>query len=55
MSVPKDKKDERAGDSGNRRCKRREDKWIYPDDLIPKPRVMSADQLFFGTIETSNN
>jgi hypothetical protein len=55
VSVPKDKKDERAGDSGNQKCERREDKWIHPDDLIPKPRVMSAHQLFFGTIKRTNN
>jgi hypothetical protein len=35
VSVPKTRKNAPAGDSGNQRHKRREDKLIRPDDLIP--------------------
>jgi hypothetical protein len=34
VSVPKNKKNAPAGDSGNQRRKHREDKLIRPDDLI---------------------
>jgi len=58
VSVPKNKKEAPAEDSGNQRRKHREDKLIRPDDLIPKQRVVGAHQLLFGTTErteTTNN
>jgi hypothetical protein len=53
VSVPKNKKNAPAGDSGNQWRKRREDKLIRPDDLIPKQDVMGAHQLLFGATETT--
>jgi hypothetical protein len=53
VSASKDKKNAPAGDSGNRRQKRRKDKLIRLDDLIPKENVVGGGrQLLFGASYT---
>jgi hypothetical protein len=48
VSTPKDKKNAPAGESANRRPKRRKEKLIRLDDLIPKQNVVGGRQLLFG-------
>ena len=58
MSAPKNKEDAPAGESGSRRQKRKKDKLIRLDDLIPKENVVGGHQVLFGvtdTIETNQN
>jgi len=58
VSVPKNKKNAPAEESGNQRPKRRKDKLIRLDDLIPKQDVTDGHQLLFGvtdTTQTTNN
>ena len=58
MSAPKNKKNAPAGESENQRPKRRKNKLIRLDDLIPKKDVTGGQQLLFGvtdTTETTNN
>jgi hypothetical protein len=59
VSAPKNKKPAPAGESGNQRPKRKKkDKLIRLDDLIPKQDVTGGHQLLFGatdTTETTNN
>jgi hypothetical protein len=59
VSASKDKHNAPAGDSGSRRQKRRKEKLIRLDDLIPKENVVGGRQLFFGssytTITRNNN
>ena len=58
VSAPKNKKNASAGESGNQRPKRRKDKLIRLDDLIPKRDVTGGHQLLFGvtdTTQTTNN
>ena len=58
MSAPKNKKQAPAGESGNQRPKRKKEKLIRLDDLIPKQDVTGGHQLLFGvtdTTETTNN
>jgi hypothetical protein len=58
VSAPKNKKNAPAGESGNQRPKRRKDKLIRLDDLIPKQDVTGGHQLLFGvtdTTRTTNN
>jgi hypothetical protein len=58
VSGPKNKKNAPAGESGNQRPKRRKDRLIRLDDLIPKQDVMGGHQLLFGvtdTTQTTNN
>jgi len=58
VSAPKNKKNAPAGESDSRRQKRRKDKLIRLDDLIPKQDVKGGHQLLFGvtdTTETTNN
>jgi hypothetical protein len=46
-----------AGDQGNRRMKRRQQKLIRLDDLIPKENVVGGRHLLFGasyTTQTKN-
>ena len=53
-----EQKNARAGESGSQRPKRRKDKLIRLDDLIPKQDVKGGHQLLFGatdTTETTNN
>jgi hypothetical protein len=51
VSVPKDKKNAPAGESGNQRPKRKREKAIRLDDLIPKQDV-TGGQLLFGASDT---
>jgi hypothetical protein len=44
-----------AEESGNQRPKRRRDKLIRLDDLIPKQDVTGGRQLPFGVTDTTNN
>jgi hypothetical protein len=53
VSAPKKKKNAPAGESGNQRPKRRKDKLIRLDDLIPKQDVKGGHQLLFGATETT--
>jgi len=58
VSAPKNKKNAPAGESGHQRLKRRKDKLIRLDDLIPKQDVKGGQQLLFGvtdTTQTTNN
>jgi len=52
VSAPKNKKNAPAGESGNHRPKRRKDKLIRLDDLIPKQDVMGGHQVLFGVTDT---
>jgi hypothetical protein len=59
VSAPKSKKNApAAGESGNQRPKRRKEKLIRLDDLIPKRDVTGGHQLLFGATDakqTLNN
>jgi len=58
VSAPSNKKNAPAGESGNQRPKRRKEKLIRLDDLIPKQDVVGGHQLLFGvndTQETNQN
>jgi hypothetical protein len=56
VSATKDKQNAPAGDSGNQRQKRRKEKLIRLDDLIPKENVVGGGrQLFFGATDTTQN
>jgi len=55
VSAPKNKKNAPAGESGNQRLKRRKDKMIRLDDLIPKQDVTGGHQLLFGDTTQTNN
>jgi len=53
VSAPKNKKNTpAAGESGNQRPKRRKDKLIRLDDLIPEKDVKGGRQLPFGVTDT---
>jgi len=52
VSAPKNKKNAPAGESGNQRPKRKKDKVIRLDDLIPKQDVTGGHQLLFGAPDT---
>jgi hypothetical protein len=53
VSAPKNKeKAPAAGESGNQRPKRRKDKLIRLDDLIPEKDVKGGRQLPFGVTDT---
>ena len=52
MSAPRNKKNAPAGESGNQRPKRRKEKLIRLDDLIPKQDVVGGHQLLFGVTDT---
>jgi hypothetical protein len=49
VSVSKEKKDVPAGESRIRKQKRRKEKLIRLDDLIPKEDVLGGRQYLFGT------
>jgi hypothetical protein len=51
VSAPRNKKNAPAGESGNQRPKRKRDKVIRLDDLIPKQDV-TGGQLLFGATDT---
>jgi hypothetical protein len=55
VTVPKNKKNApAAGESGNQRSKRRKDKLIRLDDLIPEKDVKGGGhQLLFGVTDTT--
>jgi hypothetical protein len=53
VSAAKNKKDAPVGESGNQRPKRRKDKLIRLDDLIPKQDVKGGYQLLFGATDTT--
>jgi hypothetical protein len=54
VSTPKNKKDAPAGESGSQRQKRKKDKLIRLDDLIPKEDVMGGHQVLFGVTDTED-
>jgi hypothetical protein len=51
VSAPKNKENAPAGESENQRPKRRKDKVIRLDDLIPKQDVTGGHQLLFGAAD----
>jgi hypothetical protein len=53
VSALKDKKNAPAGESGNRRPKRKKEKLIRLDDLIPKKDVVGGRQLLFGATDAT--
>jgi len=53
VSVPKKEENAPARESANQRRKRRKDKLIRLDDLIPKQDVKGGRQLPFGAPETT--
>ena len=56
VSAPKNKeKAPAAGESGNQRPKRRKDKLIRLNDLIPKQDITGGHQLLFGVTDKTNN
>jgi hypothetical protein len=56
VSAPKSKKNAPAGgESGNQRPKRRKEKLIRLDDLIPKRDVIGGQQLLFGVTDTTQS
>jgi len=55
VSVPKDKKNAPAGESGSQRPKRKKEKVIRLDDLIPKQDVTVGQLLFVATDTIQTN
>jgi hypothetical protein len=58
VSAPKNKKNAPAGESASQRPKRKKEKLIRLDDLIPKQDVVGGRRLLFGasdTIQTTKN
>jgi hypothetical protein len=54
VTAPKNKKNApAAGESGNQSPKRRKDKLIRLDDLIPEKDVKGGRQLLFGATDTT--
>jgi hypothetical protein len=53
VSAPKNKENAHTGESGNQRTKRRKERLIRLDDLIPKQDVKGGRQLLFGVSETT--
>jgi hypothetical protein len=53
VSAPKNKENAPVGESANQRPKRRRDKLIRLDDLIPKQDIKGGRQLLFGVSETT--
>jgi len=54
VSVPKNKKNAKAGESTSHRPKRGKEKLIRLDDLIPKQNVTGGRQLLFGVTDAEN-
>jgi len=54
VSAPKNKKNAPAGESEHQRPKRRKDKLIRLDDLIPKQDVKGGHQYLFGVTDTTD-
>jgi hypothetical protein len=55
VSAPKSKKNAPAGESGNQRPKRKKEKLIRLDDLLPKQDVTGGHQVLFGVTDTQTN
>jgi len=56
VSAPENKKKApAAGESGNQRPKRRKEKLIRLDDLIPKQDVTGGRQLLFGVTDKTQS
>jgi hypothetical protein len=56
VSAPENKKKApAAGESGNQRPKRRKEKLIRLDDLIPKQDVTGGRQLLFGITDKTQS
>jgi len=55
VGTPKNKKNAPAGESGSQRPKRRKEKLIRLDDLIPKQDVTGGHHLPFGATDTTTN
>jgi hypothetical protein len=53
VSTPNDKKNAPAGELVSQRPKRRKEKLIRLDDLIPKENVVGGRQLLFGATDTT--
>ena len=53
MSVPKNEENALAGESAKQSSKRRKDKFIRLNDLIPKKDVKGGRQLLFGATDTT--
>jgi len=53
VSAPKHQKNAPAGESEHQRPKRRKEKMIRLDDLIPKQDVKGGHQLLFGATDTT--
>jgi hypothetical protein len=51
VSAPKGKKDVPAGESGIRKQKRKKEKLIKLDDLIPKENVLGGRRYLFGVTD----
>jgi hypothetical protein len=51
VSTSKDKKNAPAGESGIRKQKRKKDKLIRLDDLIPKQNVLGGRRYLFGVTD----
>jgi hypothetical protein len=51
VSAPKNKKNAPAGESGIQKQKRKKEKLIRLDDLIPKENVLGGRQLLFGATD----
>jgi hypothetical protein len=54
VSASKHKKNAPAGESEHQRPKRKKEKLIRLDDLIPKQDVTGGHQLLFGVTDTSD-
>jgi len=55
VSTSKNKKNAPAGESTSQRPKRKKDKLIRLDDLIPKENVLGGRHLLFGATYTTIN
>jgi hypothetical protein len=55
VSAPKNKKNAPAGEPGNQRPKRRKDKLIRLNDLIPKQDVTGGQRLLFGVTDKTRS
>ena len=53
MSAPKNKKNAAAGESENQRPKRRKERLIRLDDLIPRQDVKGGHHLLFGATDAT--
>jgi hypothetical protein len=53
VSAPKHKENAHTGESENQKPKRRKEKLIRLDDLIPKQDVKGGRQLLFGVTDTT--